>query len=298
MHTYSVAANGAIGKQVPEINTQSYGGAECGTTNGATLDHTGSYVYVSLNGALESGDQFCATIQTFQISSSGVLTFKGDTVLNTFKEIDTPPVVSGNDTFAYNLQQVSESCELMINGFTRESSGTLELSSISETDPPTQPNVWAAYIPALMTADPTNHLAVAMYPTNGPCGPTGPFQLASFTEESQGDIKSTNTWRNMPALAGGVNAMRMSPAGNLLAVATGAGVQIFHFNGANPITKYTGVLGTGGISYLYWDNSNHLFAAGGTKLHVFTVTTTSAVEAPGSPYTIPSGVSALVVRPL
>ena len=140
-----------------------------------------------------------------------------------------------------HLQQIAESCELKINGFTRESSGTLELSSISETDPPTQPNVWAGYVPALMTTDPTNHLAVALHPTNGPCGPTGPFQLASFTEESQGDIKSTNTWQNMPALAGGVNAMRMSPAGNLLAVATGTGVQIFHFNGANPITKYTSI---------------------------------------------------------
>jgi hypothetical protein len=90
VHSYEVSSTGAIGKQVSEINTQAYGGAECGTTGGATLDHSGQYVYVNLDGALSGGDQFCATLQTFQISAAGVLTFKGDTVLDAFKENDGP----------------------------------------------------------------------------------------------------------------------------------------------------------------------------------------------------------------
>ncbi len=83
--------------------------------------------------------------------------------------------------------------------------------------------------------------------------------------------------------------MRMSPSGKLLAVATGTGVQIFHFNGSSPITKFTGIIGTSGyVSDLQWDKSNHLYAINGAtgNLHVYTVTTSSAVEASGSPYAI------------
>ncbi len=93
----------------------------------------------------------------------------------------------------------------------------------------------------------------------------------------------------MPTVSGSINALRMSPGGNLLAVATGTGVQIFHFNGAAPITKFTGVIGTSGyVNELQWDKSNHLYAvnAASGKLHVYTVTTSSVVEAAGSPYSI------------
>jgi hypothetical protein len=90
----------------------------------------------------------------------------------------------------------------------------------------------------------------------------------------------------------------MSPNGELLAVATGTGVQIFHFNGSKPITKFTGVIGTSGyISDLQWDKSNHLYAINGASgnLHVYTVTKTTAVEASGSPY--PAGGTHLAVVP-
>jgi len=51
IHVYSIESNGAVGKQISEINTQDYGGSECGNTtgNGAVLDHTGKYFYVQLN---------------------------------------------------------------------------------------------------------------------------------------------------------------------------------------------------------------------------------------------------------
>jgi outer membrane protein assembly factor BamB len=126
-----------------------------------------------------------------------------------------------------------------------------------------------------------------------------PPQLASFTADSKGNLTTKNTAKEMPTIAGsGINVMRMSPAGNLVAIATGTGVQIFHFNGSSPITKFTGVIGSSGyISALQWDKNNHLYAINGAtgKLHVYTVTTTSAVEASGSPYAI--GGSGLVVVP-
>jgi hypothetical protein len=43
VHSYAVSSTGAIGVQDAEINTQLYAGSECGTTNGAVLDHTGHY---------------------------------------------------------------------------------------------------------------------------------------------------------------------------------------------------------------------------------------------------------------
>ena len=60
-------------------------------------------------------------------------------------------------------------------------------------------NLWE-WIPLQVTADPTNHLAVAMYPWyDPPKGNTESPQLASFTVDSQGYPVSTNTYKNMPS---------------------------------------------------------------------------------------------------
>jgi hypothetical protein len=63
---------------------------------------------------------------------------------------------------------------------------------------------------------------------------------------------------------------------------------VFHFNGADPITPYTGPLTTDEIDQMFWDNDNHLYAIGQTagKLFVFTITPTSNSQSSGSPYTI------------
>jgi hypothetical protein len=90
--------------------------------------------------------------------------------------------------------------------------------------------------------------------------------------------------------------MRMSPSGKLLAVAGSAGLQLFHFNGASPITKYTGLLVSGPVSMAYWDNSNHLYALSGSKLYVFNATPTSVGQAAGSPYAVKNP-TALIVQP-
>jgi hypothetical protein len=85
-----------------------------------------------------------------------------------------------------------------------------------------------------------------------------------------------------------VFGMAMSPSGKLLAVNGTGGLQIFHYNGASPITHYTGLLTSNQIDQMFWDNANHLYAISSTanKLYVFTITPTSATQATGSPYTI------------
>jgi len=325
IYTNKINSNGGIGPQASSFKTSSYAGGQCGTTAGAVLDHTGQDVYVSLKGApADDGNELCDAIQSSSISSStGGLTYKGDVLVDEDEKIsgsDTLPVMLGNNSYAYSLEGVTDSCEATINIFAREGSGALELAGDQNVNYPAGPaggyyyfplypsNV-SSYVvsvwPSLITDDGSNHLAIALYAmSDPPCGPTKAPQLASFTASKNGSLTSTNTAQNMPTVGGGgaINALRMSPSGNLLAVATGAGVQFFHFNGAAPITAFTGVIGTSGyISDLQWDKSNHLYAVNGAsgKMHVYTVTTTSVVEAAGSPYSVGASSSpvGLVVFP-
>jgi hypothetical protein len=95
--------------------------------------------------------------------------------------------------------------------------------------------------------------------------------------------------------------MAMSPSGKLLALA-GTGLQIFHFDGASPITEFGSALLPGvSIDQLAWDNNNHLYALsyGTNELYVYTVTTTSIHEVAGSPFTVDNsyGISGLIVVP-
>ena len=46
VHVYAMSSTGAIGKEVSNINTALYSGAECGTTGPTVLDHTGQTLYV------------------------------------------------------------------------------------------------------------------------------------------------------------------------------------------------------------------------------------------------------------
>jgi hypothetical protein len=95
----------------------------------------------------------------------------------------------------------------------------------------------------------------------------------------------------MPRVSvGTVSDYWMSPSGKFLAVGGSAGLQVFHFNGANPITHMTGLLTSDYINQMFWDNANHLYAISYTtgKLYVFTVLWKGVTQAPGSPYSIPT----------
>lgn len=130
-------------------------------------------------------------------------------------------------------------------------------------------------------------------------GQVGPVQLAVYTADSSGNLATTSTAKNMPKSGvGQVLDMWMSPSGKLLAVGGTSGLQVFHFNGSNPITFYTGMLTKDRVDQMFWDNQNHLFAVSVTtgKLYVFTVTPEGYHQAPGSPYAI-SGAQDLVVLP-
>jgi hypothetical protein len=160
------------------------------------------------------------------------------------------------------------------------------------------------YCPGLTATDAATHVAVAMQPLNDSSfEPNGYAQLATYTADSNGNLTTASSYANMPKVAlAGVAGLSMSPSGKLLAVAGTGGLQVFHFNGSDPITRYTGLLTKGDVDQvdqMFWDNDNHLYAISQSagKLFVFTVTSISYCQAPGSPYAITNPQSIVVGLP-
>lgn len=310
IHSYKVASNGAIEGQVSTIDTQNYNGVNCGATNGAVLDHTGQNIYVLLD---LSGS--CGAYQTFSIAkTTGGLSFKTAAVNNNIglNYCCSVPSLPVSEPFAYSVEQYfyCDGCKTTFGGFKHLSNGELENLGSGLVSPigPKPQSANLTLSPITIAADKSNHLAVigVWYDENAQQYTDG-IGLVSFTVESNGDIKSTNTWKEMPEPDILPNDMRMSPSGKLLAIGGSGGLQVLHFNGAAPITTYGGLLTTTEIDHVYWDNDNHLYALsdaynmysspeGKAELYVYTVTPASITEAPGSPYHI-AGSNGLVVVP-
>lgn len=277
--SYSIAPNGALTfAQRTQVND---------TGGGPTtllLDHTGSSLYVNYY----SLNNDCLTYSIDQ--SSGALTYVS--TLNGGPGTGCAVSFTGTNQFAY-----SSSCyhfTPLIYGDARASDGSLSWMGISPALP--TPPSGDVYCPYLAAADPYNHLAVAVQPVKGGIGPfDGPAQLAVYTADSSGNLTTNSTYLNMPATlvqptdGNGSLDYWMSPSGRLLAVGGPLGLQVFHFNGANPITHFTGLLTKNEVDQVFWDNANHLYAISRSagKLYVFTVTPTSVTQAPGSPHSIP-----------
>ena len=234
VHAYVVAADGAIGEQVSQIDTQLFGGSQCGAVNSAVLGHSGRYVYVLLQGG--SGLTPCAVYQTYEIGRTGLLTFKGTTsdVSHGGFPAETPLTIEGNGQYAFEASEGTgytspdSGCNPYLNGFSRESDGVLDYFAPTADvigPAPGSDGDELLPVPWLITNDPSDHFAIAVFDISGPgCGIGGPVQLASFTVNSTGDLTSTNTGGNMPTVPGGTSRILLNTAGTVLAVATGHGV--------------------------------------------------------------------------
>jgi hypothetical protein len=301
LHSYPVASNGAIGKQVSQIDTYSYSGSECsafGAFSGiaAEFDPTGKAVDVLWNGGYSGDGEACSAIQTFAVNVAGGLTFVGD--LNVGDQgIGNLLTFSGNNKFAAFVGD-DDPYFPKVDIFARESNGLLEnppnSSGVTGPEPAPGDNVYQWEGP--LSSDSTNHFAVVVSDFSKTTFTNAPDQLASFTVSSKGEFISTNTYKNMPTVSDGYEFgfLSMSPSGKILATNAPIGTQLFHFNGTNPITKFTSI-NVGGATQ--WDKSNHLYILSGTSLYVYTVTPTSVVKAPGSPYPISGGQGLVVVTP-
>jgi hypothetical protein len=314
----SMAANGAL-RKTATTNTEDYWplGSDCPLTywngQGLRIDHSGEDLY---NAAIPV-DGFCySNFQSFKINdANGKLTYLGETD----KIFYGGPQLSilGNDEYAYSpncAAAFGNSPSPSVTVFQRISSGEL-VTVNAGADIPAAPMdtsypggpVPGYYCPLTMATDPANHAAMTLNAFDNVDGGDGegdfygPVVIAAFTADAKGNLKTTSTYKNMAVAETGGGTMRMSPSGKLLAVG-GSGLEIFHFNGGSPLTKYKTLLTTDGIGQILWDNDNHMYALGsdtkGTgKLWVYTVTPTSLAEAPGSPYSI-TNAGGMVVQTL
>jgi len=272
IYSYSVAANGSL-KQVDALEVEPTGGLV-----DLFLDHSGTSLYTDY--FTENNEYLAYSID----NANGKLTSINNVMGGT--EIGTVASFIGNNEYAY-----SSSCyhfNPLIYGLQRSSDGAITMLNDNIPIPAGSPGNF--YCPWLAAADTTKHVAVAMQPhDDSTWQPTGPYQLAVYTADRAGDLSTNSRFATMPEVKVGiVTEYWPSPSGKLLAVGGRLGLQVFHFNGANPITNYTGLLVSQQVDQMFWDNANHLYAISRSagKLYVFTVTPTSVSQAAGSPYSI------------
>ena len=279
--SFSIAANGALTMK-DELNAEPGGGLIS-----IYLDHTGSTLYADYY--TTNNDYLSYSID----QSTGALTYIGD--LGGGPANNSPVSFIGNNQYAYSSSCYHFTPEII--GVQRASNGTL--SSLTDFSPPFPAEKSGGfYCPWLAAADPTNHIAVAMQPLKPSWASDGNYQLATYTVDTSGNLTTTSTYENMPSVEVGFPTdYRMSPSGQYLAVGGTDGLQIFNFNGANPMTKLTQRLVSKPINQLFWDNSNHLYALSSSdgELFVFTVTSTGAKRAPGTPHSIPGAANIIVL---
>ena len=278
IYSFSIASSGAL-KQVSSVNAAQHYGFSGLTGVYLLLDHTGSTLYaLAEDGVGDNEFQFFA-----KNSTTGALTYFGSTAASAFYGYTA---FTGSNLYAYGFGCIQDS--RADYGFRRGSDGSLSSLNI---DPPLPTNPNGDYCPAGgVAADPASDVAVPLNFETTTQPPSPPVWLAVYTADSSGNLTTNSTYQNMPtASVGWLDYIAASPAGNLLALGGTSGLQVFHFNGSNPITTYTGLLAVHELSRLAWDTHNHLYGISPSgRLYAFQVTTTGYKQASGSPYSISS----------
>lgn len=308
INTYTIGSNGALTlasefNYAPETGYRSTG---CGGISGLRFDRSGQSLYGDVFNINCSSNSAIASLGVN--SSNGSLSYLGN--VNIGYNSSGAIAFLGNNDFAYSAFQ---GIYWTVLSFVRASNGNLDFNSTFTTvspiaaPPGSTPGIVRGYTPGFTATDTTNHVAFAEFPSFTVGGAAPPVQLAAYTADANGDLSTNDTYATMPATSVRTPIdLEMSPSGTLLAVGGIGGLQIFHFNGGSSVTSFTSLLTTDSIAQVAWDKSNHLYAITLTghaygsnsvspgKLHVFTVTGSSATEAPGSPYTIASPVDIAV----
>ncbi|MGA2558163.1 MAG: hypothetical protein ABSF17_00680 [Terracidiphilus sp.] len=291
--TFKIASNGSLEKVASE-NTTVHNPDPQAPIGPIQIDSAGKTIYVEVVNSDTAG-----YIQSYKIESNGSLQYLGNVSEDIYYGEEYPLGVNleANDKFAYQGSNVdfddTEDGGILI--YKRGSNGLLENSTATANLPPTHGSEYVYTVDSL-AMDPSNHMAAAIVPLDGEFSVLSNDVLASYTIASNGDATTSSTYKNMPVTdLFPVSETSISPSGKLLAVG-GQGFQVFHFNGSEPITHYSGLLQSGTYFLEFgWDKANHLYALGIGKLFVYTVTPTSITEAPGSPYSIPEASSVIVL---
>ena len=192
IHSYAMTSTGGIKGQVAQINSALYPGAACGTTDGGTIDRTGTEAYIQFEftGPYDEG---CDALQSYKINAaSGAFTFGGVAQFGgtASQLLGSPLVAAGNNGHAYTFTK--HYCANEIRAFYRDRFGAMNISDSSGSTWPPPPADGGLYFPLAMASDnqnvPTSHMAVAVHETyEDYCGVSGPPALASFTVDYKGN---------------------------------------------------------------------------------------------------------------
>ncbi len=282
---YTIGANGALTYRTSsDYQKYSHG---CGSAAWLFTDRSGADLYdMEFDG--DCANNFYQSFNATKANGSLAYLGTANGGAGSFSGIYLPATLLGNNSFAY--EATNNSCMYYgVQAFSRSSNGLLNASNATTTLPAAPPN-YRIYIPTFAAADSSNHIAITLLAANPPgCDAGVNAQIASFTADASGNLTTTNTFATMPTSSiSNVTDLKISPAGDLLAVGGEEGLQLFHFNGAGPVTSYTGLLTVDPVSQMFWDTQNHLYVISqqANLLHVFTITGAQYVEAPGSPYPI------------
>ena len=288
IYSYAIGKDGSI-VQTASIDARHYNDpVDCsGGPQFLFFDRTGTNLY-DLDIRSDCANN---SYQSFSLdNATGTLTFLADTS-------DTSPVFerglqfTGDDAFGFSASCYHFNQEVF--GFKRNSNGSLALETSLGVPPPLPSGPEGdPYCPWLAASDEANHLVVSLTPINGSTfEQIGPPQLALYTVDDVGNLSTNSTSSNMPQVAGDtVNDLEISPSGKFLAVGESSGLEVFNFDGANPITQLTGLLTSDAIDEVRWDGGDHLYAISNSsgKLYVFSVNASGAVAVSGSPYPVSS----------
>jgi hypothetical protein len=299
--SFAIDAHGAL-TRIATTNGLHHDPGDCPVLSELVLDHTGASLYdaVGFGEVCLSG-----TTQSYSIEKpSGQLKYLGYT--EAVSSYGPSLSFIGNNAYAYSAfcgsvgVRGDETYAGELDGFERHEGGLL--TYVSRAPMPAVKPGDDYYCPAATAADPANHVAVTLQAI-APDGFTdGKAQMATYSADDHGNLTTTSTYENMPEIdLIQTLDMKMSPSGKILAIGGYGGLQLFHFNGSEPVTRFTELLSTWIISEFFWDNEDHLYVVGFSQqdpngqLLVFTITPTSVTQAPGSPYKMGSSENVIVL---
>jgi hypothetical protein len=247
------------------------------------VDGTGSTLY-----CLVPTSQTTWYLASFKIESSGALQFLGTSYAdqysgqirfvqnNQYALTDGCYNTEPDASFTTDSNDVNDIVE-----YKRESNGFLTYIGTSNDTPAAQSPY--EYCAGVNASDSSNHLAVAFTTFNPPGDDieSPPYSLGTYTVNAEGAPSTTSSYENMATTSLGeyVNGISIDPTGKLLAAGGVDGFQLFHFNGASPMTTYTGNLDQNNqVRALSWDKSSHLYLLTSHSVDIYQVTPTTNTE--------------------
>lgn len=283
IYTYSIGSTGAL-KLVSTTNAGTYASGFSSAYSAAVtqLDETGSTLYTMVGTSATNW-----YMESFKIESNGELQFLGTAYADPnaisqirFFQNNQFALTNGCYNTAAGASFVTDSDD--VNDFVtykRESNGFLAYFETSLDTPAAQSPY--EYCGGLSASDSANHLAVGFTIFNPPGDDIEPgYALGTYTVNSSGTPSTTSDYENMPDTSVWMPyAISIDPTGKLLAVGGDGSYEIFHYNGGNPITTYTGVIDNNNLTRMFaWDKSSHMYLLTSHSVDIFTMTPTSHTE--------------------